>query len=118
MKTFDLNLMLAQAGPGPQMNPNPKAQIFQLAGTMLILGGMFYFMLIRPQRKQASDLAKLLKNLKAGDKVVTTSGIVGVVVSVKDKTVAIRSVDAKMEMLKSSISQVLEATTEAVEPKP
>jgi preprotein translocase subunit YajC len=118
MKTFDLNALLAQAGPGPQMNPNPKAQMFQLAGTMLILGGMFYFLLIRPQRKQASDLAKLLQNLKAGDKIVTNSGIVGVVVSVKDKTVAIRSVDSKMEMLKSAISQVLEAAGEAAETKP
>jgi preprotein translocase subunit YajC len=117
MKTFDLNPLLAQAA-SPQMSQNPKAQIFQLASTMLILGGMFYFLLIRPQRKQASDLATLLKNLKAGDKVVTTSGIVGVVVSVKDKTVALRSIDAKMEMLKSSIAQVLETAGDAVESKP
>jgi preprotein translocase subunit YajC len=115
MKTFDLNLLLAQAGP---TTTNPKARVAVVVGQLFILVGMVYYMLIRPQRKQASDLAKLLKNLKAGDKVVTTSGIVGVVVSVKDKTVAIRSVDSKMEMLKSSIAQVLEGTTEAVEPKP
>jgi preprotein translocase subunit YajC len=46
--------------------------------------------------------------------VVTASGIVGVVTSVKDRTVAIRSADAKMEITKSSVTEIL-AGGDAVE---
>jgi preprotein translocase subunit YajC len=118
MKPFDLNPIVAMAAP-PQngQRVDPKAQMFQLVGMMAIFGIMFYFLLIRPQRKQASALAELLKNLKAGDKIVTTSGIVGVVVSVKDNTVALRSIDAKLEVLKSAVAQVLERAGESTETK-
>jgi preprotein translocase subunit YajC len=118
MKAFDLNPIVAMgAGPQPGQQADPKAQMFQLFAMMAIFGVMFYFLLIRPQRKQASALAELLKNLKAGDRIVTSSGIVGVVVSVKDTTVAIRSADAKMEVLKSAVSQILERAGETAETK-
>ena len=50
----------------------------------------------------------MLASLKSGDKVVTSSGIVGVVITVKDKTVSLRSADAKMEVTKSSVTEILE----------
>jgi preprotein translocase YajC subunit len=49
-----------------------------------------------------------LKKLKSGDKVVTASGIIGVVITVKDQTVSLRSADAKMEVTKSSVTEILE----------
>ena len=70
---------------------------------------MMYFMLFRPQQQRAKQQAKLMANLKSGDRVVTTSGIVGIVISVKDKTVSLRSADAKMEVTKSSITEILES---------
>ena len=69
---------------------------------------MMYFMMIRPQSQRAKQQAKLIASLKSGDRVVTTSGIVGVVVTVKDKTVSLRSADAKMEVTKSSVVEILE----------
>jgi len=69
---------------------------------------MMYFMLFRPQQQRAKQMAKLLASLKSGDKVVTSSGIVGVVITVKDKTVSLRSADAKMEVTKSSITEILQ----------
>jgi len=65
-------------------------------------------MMIRPQSQQRKRQAQLLEALKSGDKVVTSSGIVGVVVTVKDKTVTLRSVDAKMEVTKASVTEILE----------
>jgi preprotein translocase YajC subunit len=50
----------------------------------------------------------LLETLRSGDRVVTTSGIIGVVVTVKDKTISLRSADAKMEVTKSSVVEILE----------
>ncbi|MBI2926096.1 MAG: preprotein translocase subunit YajC [Verrucomicrobia bacterium] len=50
----------------------------------------------------------MLKNLKPGDKVLTSSGILGIVVSIKDKSVSIRSADTKLEILKSAVAEITE----------
>jgi preprotein translocase subunit YajC len=73
-----------------------------------------YFLLIRPQNQQRKKLAALAETLKAGDKVVTSSGIIGVVITVKDNSVSLRSADAKMEITKSSIVQILDSGTTVV----
>jgi preprotein translocase subunit YajC len=77
---------------------------------MVLLVIVFYFVLIRPQQKRAKQQALLISSIKAGDKVVTSSGIVGVVITVKDKTVSLRSADAKMEVTKASVTEILESS--------
>jgi preprotein translocase subunit YajC len=77
---------------------------------MVLLVIVFYFILIRPQSQQRKKQAALINALKAGDKVVTSSGIVGTVISVKDNTVSLRSADTKMEVTKASVTQILEGT--------
>jgi len=98
----------APAGtPGAQ--PTPLQLLFGNPLILIVLMiVMMYFMMIRPQSQRAKQLAKLIESMKPGDKVVTTSGIVGVVVTVKDKTISLRSADAKMEMTKSSVVEILE----------
>jgi len=98
----------APAGtPGAQ--PTPAQSLLGSPLVLIVLMiVMMYFMMIRPQSQQRKRLAQLLETLKSGDKVVTTSGIVGVVVTVKDKTISLRSADAKMEMTKSSVVEILE----------
>ena len=78
--------------------------LFPLVLIVLIM----YFMSIRPQQQRAKQMAKLLASIKSGDKVVTSSGIVGVVITVKDKTVSLRSADTKMEVTKASISEIVQ----------
>jgi preprotein translocase subunit YajC len=92
--------------PPPGQQPGSPLSFIVPMGLMLVI---LYFMMIRPQSQRAKKLAKLVDSLKAGDKVVTASGIVGIVVSVKDRTVSIRSADAKMEMTKSSVVEILES---------
>ena len=75
---------------------------------MILLVIVFYFILIRPQQQRAKQQVKLIASLKSGDKVITSSGIVGVVITVKDRTVSLRSADAKMEVTKSSVTEILE----------
>ena len=96
--------MLGQAGTVP----DPRGQMIQMVGMFAIMGVMFYFMLIRPQSKKAKEHEELLKNLKPGDKVLTTSGILGVIVGVKDKSVTLRSADTKLEVTKSAVTEVTE----------
>ena len=116
-----LNLILADAAAPPAGTPTtapagapgtPASPVQSLFGSPLIffvlLIVMMYFLIFRPQSQQRKRLAQLLETLRSGDKVVTSSGIVGVVVTVKDKTVSLRSADAKMEVTKSSVTEILE----------
>jgi preprotein translocase subunit YajC len=116
MHLIDLNGMLAQAtAPQTASPPSPQglSALFSSPLPMLVLFGvMMYFLLFRPQQQQRARLAKLISSLKSGDKVVAASGIVGVVISVKDKaappSITIRTADAKMEVTKSSVTEILE----------
>jgi preprotein translocase subunit YajC len=104
------------AGATGQPAPTGLQALLSSPLPMLVLFGVvFYFILIRPQSQQRKKQAALLAALKSGDKVVTSSGIVGTVVTVKDNTVSLRSADAKMEVTKASVTQILEgsAATEA-----
>jgi preprotein translocase subunit YajC len=55
------------------------------------------------------------KNIKPGDKILTSGGIVGVVVGVKEKSLSIRSADAKLEILKSAVTDITERSSGAAE---
>ncbi|MEK9863301.1 MAG: preprotein translocase subunit YajC [Verrucomicrobiota bacterium] len=63
--------------------------------------------MIRPQQKKANEHDALLKQLKAGDKVATSSGIVGVITNIKENSVSLRSADSKLEILLPAIDRVL-----------
>ncbi len=93
-----------QPGQSGQSSAPMLLQLFPL----LLVVVVFYFALIRPQQQKAKEHGELLKTLKAGDKVVTNSGILGVVVAVKDKSVSIRSAETKLEILKSAVSEITE----------
>ena len=114
MSISNLKVLLA-LGPAPTpagTQPNPTAQLVQMVGMFALMGVIFYFMLIRPQRTRAKQHEALMQQLKSGDKIVTSGGVVGVVISVKEKTVSIRSADSKMEILKSAISELMERAGE------
>jgi len=80
---------------------------------MVFMFVIIYVIMIRPQQKKAKQHAELLKTLKPGDKVVTSGGILGVIVSVKEKSVSLRSSDTKLEVLKSAVSEVTERSSSA-----
>ena len=101
-------LALAPSSSPPGTQPNPQGQMVQLIVMVAIMGFMMYFIIIRPQRNRQKQLNALMSNLKAGDRVLTASGIVGTVIGVKEKTVSIRSADSKLEVLKSTISEITE----------
>jgi preprotein translocase subunit YajC len=68
---------------------------------------IFYFLLIRPQQKKQAEHQKMVGALKKNDEVVTSGGIHGVVVNVKDGTIVLKIADeVKIEIQKSSISSL------------
>lgn len=95
----------------PGEKPNPTGQMLSMLLTLGFFMVVMWLLMIRPQQKKAREHAALLTTLKAGDKVVTSGGIMGVVVSVKDRTVALRSADTKIEILKSAVTEIVERAT-------
>ena len=68
---------------------------------------VFYFLIMRPQQKQEKDRQLMLKNLNKNDEVVTSSGIHGTIVNLKDKTIIVRvDENVKLEIEKNSIACV------------
>jgi preprotein translocase subunit YajC len=92
-------------GQGGQQNP---VMAFL---PMILLVVVFYFILIRPQQKRAKEQRKMLEAIKSGDEVVTASGIIGTIVTVKDRKITLRSGDAKIEITKEAITAVIEPGT-------
>ena len=69
--------------------------------------GIFYFILIRPQRQQQKRHEELLKQIKRGDEVVTAGGIVGEIVHVKDDRITIKSGESKLVVERDRITKVI-----------
>ncbi len=92
------------AAPGTQSTVPPWAQLVPF----LLLFAVMYLVLILPQQRKEKQRRAMLKELKVGDKVVTTGGVLGVVVGIRDANVTIRSEDTKMEVLKSAVQEVTE----------
>lgn len=85
-----------------------------LMGMLVPFAMMFmviYFLMIRPQQKKMKEQQAMLNALKAGDEVVTTSGMLGKVAGIQEKIVTIEVADrVQVRMLKSQISQVVNET--------
>ena len=71
---------------------------------------ILYYIMIRPQTKRQKEQAAMANTLKTGDRVVTASGIHGMISNVKDRTVIVKVADnVKLEMEKSAIVNVVKA---------
>ena len=77
---------------------------------IVLMIGVFYFFMIRPQMKKQKDLKKFREGLKAGDKIVTIGGIHGKILEISDATVLIQSEGTKLRLEKSAVSSAMEDT--------
>lgn len=85
---------LAQAAPAQ----GGAAGLLSSLPMVLIMVGIFYFLLIRPQQQEQKKHQELLAGLKKGDRVVTASGLHGEVAEVRDDTVLIE-VSSKVKLM-------------------
>ena len=81
---------------------------------LILIFVIFYFFLIRPQQKKAKEHKLMVENLKRGDKVITSGGIVGSIERVidNDKVEVLISENVKVEIVKSTGIQALVNNTE------
>jgi len=74
---------------------------------MILVFGVFYLLLIRPQQRKQKELQATIAQLKAGDRVVTTGGIVGKITEVRDTSFLIRSADKTiLEIARTAVAGV------------
>jgi len=91
-------ILLLQETTGKQ--PNPYSSLLFFAVLILI----FYFFMIRPQMKKQKELRQYRESLKKGDKIVTSGGIYGRIVEIKDNTALIEiDQDVKIKVDRGSI---------------
>lgn len=116
MTTAFYALLFTPAGQG-----GGSAFIFLLQIAAIV--GIFYFLIIRPQRRQQEQHKQLLQSLQRGDQVVTSGGIVGEVIHLKDDHVTLKTGESRVVVLRSSVSQIAgrggaKESKEAKETKP
>jgi preprotein translocase subunit YajC len=107
-------LLLAEDAPA-QQDPNA---LFKMIFPLVIITFLFYFIMIRPQKRKDDDFKRLLANLKENDHVVTVGGIYGVVTNVQRdaERITIRvddSTGTKLRVSTSSIARVISDEADA-----
>lgn len=99
---FNLISVAFAEGPAPAKGAGGFDMLIMI-GIMILI---FYFLLIRPNQKKEKQRKAMIENLQKGDKVLTTAGIYGVVVNVKDEEgiVVLKIADgAKVDFAKSAV---------------
>lgn len=95
---LNLTLLQAQTPAGP----NPFGTVFMFGAIFLI----FYFLLIRPQRKQQKAHDEMVKSLSRGDEVVTIGGIIGKIIHITDDRITIKTAeDTRLEVERSKVGR-------------
>jgi len=97
METTLFQLALAEGAPAP----SPFIQLVPI----LLIFGIFYFLLLAPMRKRQKAHAKMVAELKRGDRVVTNGGLIGEVAAVEEKVVHLKLADnVKVRVVRTAIA--------------
>jgi preprotein translocase subunit YajC len=84
--------------------PNPVVSFMPI----IVVVGILYVLVIRPQQKQAREHRKMIDSLKSGDRVLTQGGIYGTVVNLKGPIVQLKIADnVRVDVNRSSITQIM-----------
>ena len=86
---------------------------------LILMIVVFYFLLIRPQKKRDKEVQKMRENIEIADEIVTIGGIIGRIVSIKDDTIVIETAGdrSKIRLARWSIQQNITATERAAQEK-
>ncbi len=95
-------------------DPSSPASLISMFLPMVLIIGVFYFLMIRPQRKKDKKIKEMLANLKAGDRIVTIGGIYGTIKGLRDDSVILTIGHQNTEMIVArwAIRNVEEITVE------
>ena len=97
---------MAMMGPpaGGQQSGNPLGMLMP----MLIIFAIFYFMMIRPQQRKDKERRKMIDEIKSGDRILFSGGIVGMVTNVKDQALSVKIAEnVKIDIARGAVNRVL-----------
>lgn len=107
MSFTNFTLLLSAGGTPTTDQPPVGLQTLFTFMPLLLMVGVFYLLLIKPQKKRAKKEKEMRENLQIADEVVTTGGIIGRVLSIKDDTVLIETGGdrTRIRVLRSCIAE-------------
>lgn len=103
-----MSVSLAQNAPAAGAAKQPGA--LEMFMPFIVIFGIFYFLIIRPQVKKQKDHQKFITELKKGDEVLTTGGILGIIEGLTDQFVTLEVAQGvRVRILRSQISTTMAA---------
>jgi preprotein translocase subunit YajC len=111
MKQQDI-ILVNQETDGSATQQTQSKDAFMSFVPLLLIFGIFYFFMIRPQMKKQKEQKDLISSAKRGDKVVVAGGIIGTIIKEKDADVIVVEIakNSNIEVLKSTIGTILNRT--------
>ncbi|MDA0989577.1 MAG: preprotein translocase subunit YajC [Verrucomicrobia bacterium] len=101
---MDMNMIVAMAPPAGGQGGGLGMFL-----PMILIFAIFYFMLIRPQQRKEKERRALIDNIKSGERIMFSGGIIGTVANVKETTFVVKIADnVKIEVARGAVSRVLE----------
>ena len=102
--------LAAESSSGTGATANPASSFISI-GLIVVMIAVMYFVMIRPQKKQQKEEAKMRSELQIGDEILTIGGIYGRVVSIKDDSLVIESSGdrSKLQITRTAVAQNLTA---------
>ncbi len=104
--------MGAPAGGGQASGTDMLIQFVPL----ILMLGIFWFLLIRPQKKRAQEHKNMLENLKRGDYVVTSGGMIGRILELDAETVFIECGESKLRLTRGAIGGLYKSNSKPASP--
>ena len=107
---MDINMLLTDAAAGTEGGLGSVGLTYGISIVAML--AIFYFLMIRPQRKEQKKMQEMLQEMEVGDVVVTTSGFYGVLIDITEEDVIVEfgsNKNCRIPMRKSAIAQVEKA---------
>ena len=108
-----MNLLFLTDGAAAAGDANAAAatgmSIVSMVIYLVVIGAVFYFLLIRPQKKQQKQMDALVSSLEIGDSVLTTAGFYGVVIDVMEEVIVVEfgnNKNCRIPMKKTAVVEV------------
>jgi preprotein translocase subunit YajC len=110
--TLDLFFLFGAPAGGQADGRVMGAFVLQMA----LIIGIVYFLLIRPKVQQEKKHRERLSQIKKGDEIITTGGVIGEIVHLKDDRITIKSGESRLVVQRDRIAEVRAAGTETASP--
>ena len=81
----------------------------QMLFMMILMFGLFYFMLIRPQQRKENERRQMIESLRAGTKIIFAGGLIGEITEAREKTFVVKMTDGSVEIVRDCVQGVVGA---------